>query len=283
MNQGPECYLLSLPERVGRVLAAVLGGLIYELTELALPRAVRRSRLYQAVVYRLLRLAVELVGGVPGVFPAEEMAVGELAMRKGVGNVIELASFLAVGWSPLWLLAAASDLSGGTRAYLKAFAAELQKEGLLQDAAGIQSVDELLQALESSSGLLADLVDVPPLKAGDLRASWQALAGLARAGKLPDPGQLSRLYEEMQQVAQEQGRPLGELSRLLAAGAMRAGMQLGSAHVFDYYREALERIREEGWSAYALRTARPYARAALGHFDPRRHTYTERLLRRRRK
>ena len=39
----------------------------------------------------------------------------ELLVRKTAGNVVELSSFLAVGWSPLWLLAGASDLVGGTK------------------------------------------------------------------------------------------------------------------------------------------------------------------------
>jgi hypothetical protein len=76
-----------------------------------LPGWLRRSRLYRAVVAALLRITVELVGGVTGVLPPGDLAVGELARCKAAGSVIELASLLAVGWSPLWLLAAVADLS----------------------------------------------------------------------------------------------------------------------------------------------------------------------------
>ena len=41
-------FLLSLPERLVRSLAALLGGTLHETLELALPRLVRRSRLYEA-------------------------------------------------------------------------------------------------------------------------------------------------------------------------------------------------------------------------------------------
>jgi hypothetical protein len=95
LSQG---YLASLPERTARAGAALTGGFVYETGEVLLPLAVRRSRLYQAIVGRLLRITIELVGGVEGVYPTEEMPVRELLVRKTAGNVIELSSFwLSVG------------------------------------------------------------------------------------------------------------------------------------------------------------------------------------------
>jgi hypothetical protein len=46
-----------------------------------LPFAVRRSRLYQAIVGRLVRITIELVGGVEAVYPTQEMPVRELLVR----------------------------------------------------------------------------------------------------------------------------------------------------------------------------------------------------------
>ncbi len=269
-------YLLSLPERLLRALAAGLGGLLFELSEVALPDWLRRSRLYQALVYRLLRLTIELIGDVQDVMPPEEVTAAELAVRKAVGNAIELASFLAVGWSPLWLLAAASDLSGGTRAYLKIFAEELKDQGLLGDTAEVQSVDELLTALENSSGTAADMVDIPPLNLTDMRRSWQLLKG--NTAGLPNAAGLSQLYQHIQAVAQSENRPVGEVSALIAAGALRAGIKMGSTHIFEYYIAALEAINEEGWWRYVRRAARPYLVVGRSHLDPARVTYTERLL-----
>ena len=57
-------YLVSLPERVLRSVAAALGGTIHETAELLLPRLVRKSRFYEATAKNLLRITVELVGGV---------------------------------------------------------------------------------------------------------------------------------------------------------------------------------------------------------------------------
>ncbi len=255
--------------------------LFMSLCRYLLPGWLRRSSLYQATVYRLLRLTIELAGGVKGVLPPDEIGAGELAVRKTLGNVVELAGILSVGWSPLWLLAATSDLTGGTRAFLNAFVAELRKAGILAEDAEIQSVDQLLDTLESSSGMMADMVDMPPLKVQELKDSWQTLQQNAR--NLPDSESLTRLFMELQQVARQEGRSLGELSGLIATGALRAGVQLGSTHVFDYYSQSLKAIQGEGWGAYALRVLKPYSLAAAGHFNPQRETQTEKILRRVRK
>jgi hypothetical protein len=167
--------ILSYPERLIRIVSASLGGLIYQMSLVLLPTWVRRSRLYQATVERLLRIAVELLGGVQGAFPAEAMSVGELAVRKAAGNVVELVSFAAVGWSPVWLLAAAANVMGGTKVYLQALIQDLQREHILPPQTQADSIEELLSALEQTLGQAADTIDLPPLNIDGMRTSWVEL------------------------------------------------------------------------------------------------------------
>jgi len=243
-----------------------------------LPRVVRRSKLYQAIVGRLLRITIELVGGVEGVFPSQEMPVRELLVRKTAGNVVELSSFLAVGWSPLWLLAGASDLVGGTKVYLRALVTELQDAGVLAPDADVTTFEELLSMLEGTSGVLADTVDVPPLNVPSVRTSWQELR--RQAADLPDAAALEKIFAELQLAARQEDRSILEISSMVALGAVRAGMRLGNVHIFDYYRRALPTIVEEGLPSFLRRTSTPYLTRAGSHFDPRSSTYSERLLRR---
>src|SRR5215212_8783408 len=271
-------YLASLPERTARAGAALAGGLVYEVSEVVLPDAVRRSKLYQAIVVRLLRITIELVGGVEGVYPSEEMQARELLVRKTAGNAVELASFMAVGWSPVWLLAGASDLVGGSKAYLQALVTELRDAGVLAADAEVASFEELLNALEGTSGVLADTVDVPPLNISSVRTSWQELR--RQAEDLPDAAGLERIFAELQLAARREDRSMLEISSVVALGAVHAGVSLGNVHVFDYYRRALRTIVEEGLLSYVRRTSTPYLTRAGSHFDPRSSTYSERLLRR---
>lgn len=272
----PQRYLASLPERTVRAGAALVGGLLNETSNLLLPRQLRRSRLYQATVAQLLRITVEMVGDVQGVFPGETIPVQELFIRKSAGNVIEVASFLAVGWSPVWLLAAASDLVGGTRTYLRTLVVELKQAGVLPEDANISSFDELLTVLEGTSGTLGDTIVVLPLTARDMRTSWQTLQ--QHVDELPDARQLASIFAVLQQAAQQEGRSLLEMSSIVGLGAVRAGIQMGNTYLFDYYRDALHLIAEEGLLAYLRRVSTPYLTRAVRHFDPQAATLTDQFL-----
>ena len=271
-------YVASLPERTARAGAALAGGFVYETSEVVLPDAVRRSKLYQAVVGRLLRIIIELVGGVEGVYPSEEMPARELLVRKTAGNAVELASFLAVGWSPVWLLAGASDLVGGSKVYLRALVTELRDAGVLVPDAEVASFEELLSALEGTSGVLADTVDVPPLNISSVRTSWQELQ--RQAADLPDAACLEKIFSELQLAARREDRSMLEISSVVALGAVHAGVRLGNVHIFDYYRSALRTIVEEGLLCFLRRISTPYLTRAGSHFDPESSTYSERILRR---
>src|SRR5918993_3797564 len=140
-------YVISLPERRTRAAIALVGGAVYETSNVALPQALRESKLYQVTVDRLLRILIEWVGDVRDVYQDEETPVQELAARKFTGNVLEVASIFAVGFSPLWLLAAASDVMGGSKAYLRALVAELEAVGQLPRDTDVSSYDDLLSRL----------------------------------------------------------------------------------------------------------------------------------------
>jgi hypothetical protein len=269
-------YLVSLPERMTRAGAALLGGALYETSQVALPRVVRESKLYQATIDRLLRITIEWVGDVRGIYGAEAMPVAELAARKFTGNIVEFASIFAVGFSPLWLLAAASDILGGSKAYLRALVDELKAGGHLPPDADVASFEDLLGRLETGSGVLADAIDVPPMTVQDARASFETLR--RQAADLPSGDDLAALFREMQAVAKAEGRSLTDVSAALTLAAARAGVQMGNVHIFDFYREALGAIRREGLLRFLRRTATPYVVRAGRHFDPRAGTYTERLV-----
>jgi hypothetical protein len=270
---------LSLPERVARTLAAVAGGLVHETATLVLPRFVRFSRLYEATAKNLLRITVELVGGVAAAAPTTkevEPNPGRLAIRKGAGNVVELGSIAAFGFSPLWLLAAAADVTHGSRVYLDTFVSELKEAGVLRREASLESVDDLLAALEGVSGTSARLIDIPPLEVEALKRS---LADLRRdASGLPAPGELAGVLEGLARTAASERRSLLEVSVGVGLAFFNSARHVGRQHVLDPYRQDLRPLRREGFGAYAARVSRRYADAVARHFDPATPTLTERGL-----
>jgi hypothetical protein len=270
-------FLLSVPERLVRSLVAVVGGTIHESAQVVLPRFVRRSRLYEASAKNLLRISIELVGGVEAVAQsAEEPAAGMLAVRKGAGNVVELGSIAAFGFSPLWLLAAASDVAHGSRVYLDTLVEELKAADVLAPEAEFGSVDQLLSAFERGSGTAARLIDIPPVELAELRASVDDLR--RHADDLPGPPELAALYRGLRREAEREHRSLLEVSQGIGLAFLLSARSVSRDHLFVPYREDWRPLRDEGLAAHARRVSRPYGRALESHFDPRRPTWTERGL-----
>jgi hypothetical protein len=269
-------FALSLPERIVRALAAAIGGTVHETAAIVLPRFVRSSRLYEATAKNVLRVSIELVGGVsPQTPPTTEYEpdAGKLALRKAAGNVVELGSIAAFGFSPLWLLAATADVMHGSRVYLDVFVRELKAAGVLSAEAQLDTVDDLLAALEGTSGTTARLIDIPPLELAALR---QSLEDLRRdADSLPSPSELAALYGGLEATAAEEDRSLLAVSVGMGLAFFNSAKHIGRQHVLDPYTEDLRPLRDEGFGAYARRVGRPYAEAARRHLDPELPTLTE--------
>jgi hypothetical protein len=276
---GRVAFLVSLPERAVRSLFALAGGGLHETAELVLPRLVRRSRLYEATAKNLLRVSFELVGGVEAQSTAAdeyEPNAKKLAVRKTAGNAFELGSIAAFGFSPLWLLAAAADVTHGTRVYLDAYVRELKLAGVLAEETQLKTIDDLLAALQGGSGTAARLIDIPPL---ELEALRRTLSDLREdASGLPSPTELASLYDALRAEAVRERRSLLEVSTGVGIAFFNSARKVGRQHVLDPYNEDLKPVRDEGFGAYAARVAKPYAAAVARHFDPAQASLTERGL-----
>jgi hypothetical protein len=274
---GRLTFLVSLPERALRSIVALAGGGVHETAELVLPRLVRGSRLYEATAKNLLRLSIELVGGVEapaGAADEYEPNPTRLAVRKTAGNAVELGSIAAFGFSPLWLLAAGADVTHGTRVYLDAFVGELKLAGVLAQETELATVDDLLAALEGGSGTSARLIDIPPLELAALRRSFADLR--ADASGLPSPAEMTALYNGLRAEAVRERRSLLEVSTGVGIAFFNSARHVGRQHLLDPYGEDLKPLRDEGFGAYAARVSRPYGAAVARHFDPERASLTER-------
>jgi hypothetical protein len=89
------------------------------------------------------------------------------------------------------------------------------------------------------------------------------------------------IFETSSMVAVSAVRGLPDGARWLSAsarvGATRAGHVVAAA-LLDHYRQTLNDIQQVGFATYAGRQLRPYVRAAIDQFSPKRRTLTQRLL-----
>jgi hypothetical protein len=292
-------YLISLPERVLRSVLGIGAGAARELGEVALPESVRRGQLYQNLVAATLRYVIERIGGVEGVYDAAESLPDDFLARRTAGNAIELLGVVAFRASPVWVLAALADLSGLGRHVIPEITDALKAQGLLEQDTQFTSVDQMLDGLEQTSSRLAATINSPPLDIAGLRAEWESIREQARRlqpADLPSPETIRGIWAQLQREARQQHRSVFETSTVMAlsaarslpdgvrwisasarVGAARAG-QVFVAALLDHYRQTLTEIRRVGYVAYAGQQFRPYVRACVNQFSPKRATLTQRVL-----
>jgi hypothetical protein len=145
------------------------------------------------------------------------------------------------------------------------------------------SVDGLLESFEGTTGVLSRAIDIPPLAQAELRlsvkemrASWQALG--ENISGLPSGESLRAIARQIQQTADRENTSVWLVSTMIGLGAVQAGIRLGQANIYDYYRSALGDVRSSGLSAYVSRVSKPYLAAASNHLNSGQESHTERAL-----
>jgi len=294
-----KSYLLSFPERLARSTLGLGAGAVREVGEVALPAAIRRSELYQNVVDATLRFLIEQVGGVEGVYRIEEGLPENFLVRRTAGNAIEVLGIAAFRASPVWVLAALADLCGAGRYLIPEMADALKSQGLLEKDAQFTSVDQILDGLERTSSRLASAINTPPLDIATLRKEWEAIRDEARAlqpASLPSRETISQMWAQLKTEASRQNRSVFETSSMMALSAVRAfpdgvrwfyaSARVGATRtgkivamaLLEQYSQTLREMRQIGYLGFAASQFRPYVRAAVHQFSPKRPTLTERLF-----
>lgn len=290
-------YLLSVPERLVRSATGLSAGLVRELSDVAVPISIRRTRLYQNLVESTLRFLIEQVGEVENTYPAAEARLADdFAVRRAAGNGIELVGIIAFRASPVWVMAALADLSGAGRHLIREISDELKQHRLLAPEAEFDTMDDLLVGLENFSARTADVVNTPPLDTKTLRKEWKALQ--ADAASLPAPAieSLEGLWRDLRRESAAQQRSVFALSSMMALSAIsslpeglvwlsrsaphaarRTGAVVGEA-LLGHYRTTLDEIHRTGYLNYWVREYKPYLRAAAEQFAPGRSSLTEKLI-----
>ncbi len=270
-----------------------------EVGEVVLPDSVRKTQLYQNLVDATLRILIQQVGEVEGVYAPEECLPDDFMVRRTAGNALEVLGIVAFRASPVWVLAALADLCGTGRQLIPEIADALKAEGLLEADTEFTSVDQLLDGLERTSAKLASTINAPPLDVATLRTEWEGIRREARhlqPASLPSSDTLTAAWTQLKETSRGQQRTVFETSSMIALSSIRAlpeqarwlssSARVGAARtgqivasvLLDHYRSTLEEIQQTGYATYAATHLRPYVTAAVAQFSPERRTLTERLL-----
>lgn len=289
-------YGLSLPERFLRSGVGLSAGAVKEMAGVLIPQAFHSAKSYEIAIDKSLTFLTETIGGVASSGPTAPVdEAGAHVARKAVGNFLDLAGLATLHVSPMWMLAAISDVAYGSKTYVYEVARELKAQGVIDDTSTIHHMDDILAAIQRSSGTVASTFDTPPLSVEELRRTLQQTREELREAdltRLLPEAEVRRLWIEMQTVANQEGVGLLEVSSAMtmqlldevqtvstgAITSVRVAGGLLNRTVLDHYRSSLADIRERGFYEVLSETYRPYVEAVWHNFSEERQTWTEQVL-----
>jgi hypothetical protein len=301
LNEGRELkrvlFFLSIPERMLRALAGIVGGALLQLLDVLIPGALKSTTIYRVLIGDGLRFAVERVAGMPPAIGSEGIAPlpRDYQARKLAGTAIESLGLLVVQFSPLWVFAIAGDAAAGSKVFLQRLEGHLKHEGVIAPEVEVDELTDLLDALQRASRTTATTIDAPPLSRAEIRALVKELREAYRQvfmGSANLAPRLDHMWSRMQLASREGGVSLLEVASYMSAnsqrwftrgrGAMRAfgrtGKELVGEQILEGYQRTLDELASGGLPAFLRVRISPYLLAARGQFDPQVGSWTEAVL-----
>jgi hypothetical protein len=288
-------YTVSLPERVVRTTVGIAAGAVKETAVVLVPGAFQSSKSYELLVKNSLRFLAEDVGGVAGEADAREESSETYLARKAVGNFVDLAGLATLHVSPMWFLAIVSDVAYGSQVYVLELAAELQKQGLIDESSTIHHVDDILDAMRGASGEAASLFDTPPLSVDQLKETLdktRTAIGSADYSRVVPEAEITQYWQEMREIASQEDvsllgvsgavtmQTLGKVSTV-SHGALTGVQVVGglfSRHIVGHYVESLRTLRERGFYETLSDVSAPYVEAVWSNFSQDKATWTDEVV-----
>ena len=294
-------YGVSLPERALRSTSAMVGGVLKESAELLVPQAFQTSKSYSIFVNQMLGILTESVGGVEGAQDEHtdaqkgEQEVESYVARKTIGNMLDFAGMATLHLSPITVLAIVSDIAYGSKSYIEELAAELKKEGVIDEDSTIHNTAELLDAVQSASGTVAEAFDLPPLSAQGLKETIDqtrdAVNRLDGSSVIPQ-NELIKLWDDMHSMATQEDVSLLDVSGAMtlyslnqvatvgkgALSSVKVAGDMFDKHIFQHYVDGLNDIQEKGIYGSLAESSQPYIDAIWNNFSSNRETLTEDVL-----
>jgi Zn-finger nucleic acid-binding protein len=287
-------YGISLPERIMRSAVGMTAGTAREAAQLMVPKAFQTSKSYEVAITNSLNFLTDTIGG----FDSQKddaVDAGEHLAKKAIGNFVDMAGMATLHVSPMWILAAVSDVAYGSSTYLKELAVELEKQGIIDKSSTIHNVDDILDAIQNTSGNMASSFDKPPLSVQELRdfvAETRESASQAKIQKLLPESEMRQYWESLHATAtQENISPFEAATAVAMHTAQQAstitmtgvtGVKVAGSllqrNVLQHYQDSLVMLREEGFLPVLQSTYQPYVGQVWNNFSGERKSWTESIL-----
>ncbi len=289
-------YALSLPERTIRSLAALAGGTSTLLAGMLFPESLRETTIYNVTIGLMQQFIVEQVAGMESEISEDRTELADdYVQRKMAGTALEAAGLLTMGASPLWVLAIAGDVAGGSKVFLNRLVEHLKENGIVAKENEVAELVDVLEAVQEASTKSATTIDAPPLSreelsklADEMKVSYGQVFK-STTNLMP---RLDDIWKNMEHLARRENISIERLGGImtidavswsqkgagLALAAGRTGAELFDEKILESYRKTLAAASEQGIDKYMSDHMQPFMSSARAHFDPAQKTWTESKL-----
>jgi len=289
-------YILSLPERTIRSLAALAGGTTTLLAETLFPISFRGTTTYRVTIGLMQQFILERVAGMKSEISEDQAKLSDdYVQRKMAGTALEAAGLLTMGASPLWVLAILGDAAGGSKIFLNRLVKYLKENDVIPEETQATELIDVLEAVQEASSKSATTIDTPPLSREELsKLADEMKASYGRVFKsttnlMP---RLDAIWKNMEGLALRENISMERLGGIMTVDAVswskkgmgialathRTGAELFDEKILDSYRKTLAAAAEQGIDKYMSDHMRPFMQSARAHFDPAQKTWTEKKL-----
>ncbi|MBC7960266.1 MAG: hypothetical protein H7X94_10395 [Vallitaleaceae bacterium] len=295
MNRKKLLYVMSVPERTIKSIVSVGTGISSLLTKLLLPSAVKDSATYRVTFGMLQQFLIEKVAEVEA--SDKKMPLKDhYVVRKAAGAVIEGVGLVSIRFSPVWMLAILSDVSGGSRIYLKRLLEDLKKSKLIDAGVNYDNVYDLLEGINKSSKMGVTAIDTPPISTQEFIAFKDLLMAQLKDNNTTSMKlfeDLEKVYEKMKAVGRQEKMSLRKLNGAMTLDLMKNTAKKGfditmvttktsldmiNETVIKSYMDSLDQVNKIGKRKYLVEHMTPFMKQFTNHYRKDKKTLTERVF-----
>lgn len=295
MNKKKLLYVLSVPERTIKSVVSVGTGVSSLLTNLLLPSAVKDSATYRVTFGMLQQFLIEKVAQVEETEKKVKLK-DHYVIRKTAGSIIEGVGLISIRFSPVWMLAILSDVSGGSRIYIHRLIDDLKKNQLIDTNVNYDNIYDLLEGINKSSSIGVNAMDLPPISAEEFNQFKDTLITQFKSNNAASKkmfGDLENVYKKMKDVGHKERMSLQKLNGGLTLDLMKNTTKKGfditkvtaktsldmiNETVIKSYLDSLDTVNKIGKRKYLIEHMAPFMKQFRNHYNKDIKTITEKIF-----
>ncbi|TCT16276.1 hypothetical protein EDC18_102293 [Natranaerovirga pectinivora] len=295
MEKNKLTYILSVPERTIKSVVSIGTGMTSLLTNLLLPSIVKDSITYRVTFGMLQQFLIEKVAQVEQKEKNIQLK-DHYMIRKTAGSIIEGIGLISVRFSPVWMLAILSDISGGSKVYVKRLMEDLKKCGLIEQEVNYENIYDLLEGVNRFSNIGVNAIDMPPISAKDFNEFKKSLVTEFSHDKNASQKMykaLEKVYKRMEEVSEKEKMSLKKLNGAMTIDLMlktsKKGLDITRVTtktsidmiyevIIKNYMDSLDKVNRIGKRKYLIEHMTPFMKQFKDHYKKDKKTITEKVF-----